>query len=104
MVLKLSDVSTANFESFTLEQVPRSKNSYANSLETLTTLIGKSLPRIILVENLMTPAYDKQTPVGVSFIQAGFSWMDPIVSFLKDRTLPDDKTEAEKAHRKVPRY
>lgn len=47
-----------NFHSFTLEQAPRSKNSHANSLATLATSIGERLSRIILVENLVTPAYD----------------------------------------------
>lgn len=30
--------------------------------------------------------------------------MDPIVSFLMDETLPDDKAKVEKAQRKAPRY
>ena len=30
--------------------------------------------------------------------------MDPIVSFIKDGNLPEDRIEAEKTHRKVPRY
>ena len=57
----------ANFESFTLEQVPQSQNSHVDSLATLATLVGERLSRIILVENLVTPAYNKQTVVGVNF-------------------------------------
>ena len=34
----------------------------------------------------------------------GPSWMDPIVSFLKDDTLPEKKSEAEKIRRKSPRF
>ena len=30
--------------------------------------------------------------------------MDPIVSFLKDDTLPEEKSEAEKVRRKTPRF
>ena len=30
--------------------------------------------------------------------------MDPIVSFINDGTLPNDKTKAKKAHRKAWRY
>lgn len=93
-----------NFHSLALEQVPQSKKSHVDSLATLATLIGERLPRIILVENLVTPAYDKQTLVGVHFRWVGPSWMDPIVSFLKDGTLPKDKTKAEKTQRKAPRY
>ena len=34
----------------------------------------------------------------------GSSWMDPIVSFLKDDTLPEEKSEAEKIRRKAHRF
>ena len=30
--------------------------------------------------------------------------MDPVVSFLKDRILPEDKTKAKKIRRNAPRY
>ena len=45
------------FHSFTLEQVPRSKNSHADSLATLVTSSREKLLRIILVEDHATPAY-----------------------------------------------
>ena len=32
----------------------------------------------------------------------GSNWMDPIISFLKENTLPSDKLEVEKIQRKVP--
>ena len=40
----------------------------------------------------------------VQQIEVGSSWMDPIISFLKEDTLPSDKLEAEKIRRKVPRF
>jgi len=43
-------------------------------------------------------------PVGVHFTQVGPSWMDPIVSFLRDGTLPENRIEVEKTRRKAPRY
>lgn len=93
-----------NFESFTLEQVPQSQSSHIDSLANLATLVGERLLRIILVENLVTPAYNKQTAVGVNFTQVGPSWMDSIVSFLKDGNLHEDRVKAEKTRKKVPRY
>ena len=84
------------FHSFTLEQVPRSKNSHADSLATLATSSREKFLRIILVEDYATPAYDIQVPVGVHFMQVGPSWMDPVVTFLKNGTLPEDRVEAEK--------
>ena len=32
------------------------------------------------------------------------SWMDPIVNFLKDYTLPEEKSKVEKILRKAPRF
>ena len=40
----------------------------------------------------------------VQQIQVGSSWMDLIVSFLKEDILPPDKLEANKIRRKVPRF
>ena len=37
-------------------------------------------------------------------IKMGSSWMDPIVSFLKDDTLPEEKSEAEKIRRKAHQF
>ena len=42
--------------------------------------------------------------VKVHQIRVGPSWMDPIVAFLKDGALPNDKGEAEKIRRKTPRF
>lgn len=56
------------------------------------------------MENLVTLAYNKQATVGVNFTRIGPSWMDPIVSFLKDGTLLEDIIEAEKTHKKALRY
>ena len=42
----------SGFESFNLSQVPRSRNTHADSLATLATFSVQSLPRVILVEDL----------------------------------------------------
>ena len=45
----------SRFESFSLQQIPRSRNMHANSLATLATSSTQSLPRVILVEDLCKP-------------------------------------------------
>lgn len=40
--------------------------------------------------------------VGINNIQVGSSWIDPMVSFLKDGTLLEDRIEVEKIQRKAP--
>ena len=42
--------------------------------------------------------------VHIHQVRVGPSWMDHIVSFLKDDTLPEEKSEAEKIRRKAPRF
>ncbi|XP_075645540.1 uncharacterized protein LOC142616608 [Castanea sativa] len=46
----------SGFESFTLQGIPRSRNTHADSLATLATSSVQSLPRVILVEDLCKPA------------------------------------------------
>ena len=44
------------FEVFDLSHVPRSGNTHADSLATLTTSSAQELPRVVLVEDLYTQA------------------------------------------------
>lgn len=52
----------------------------------------------------MTPSCHDQAIVEVHSIEVGSSWMDLLVLFLRDRTLPKDKSRAKKIQRKAPRY
>ena len=42
--------------------------------------------------------------VQIHQVRMGPSWMDPIVGFLKDDTLLEEKSEAEKIRRKAPQF
>ena len=42
----------SNFDSFSFLHIPRNGNTHANSLATLATSSGQSLPPVILVEDL----------------------------------------------------
>ena len=95
---------SGGFLYFTFEQVPQSKNSHVDSLATLATASRENLPRIILMEDYALPTYDVPAPMGIHFTQVGPSWMDPLFTFLRNGILPEDKTEAKKVHRKVPRF
>ena len=44
----------SEFESFKLSQIPRSKNTHADSLATLAISSAQSLPRVILVETFVS--------------------------------------------------
>ena len=55
----------SGFESFSLLHVPRSGNTYADSLATLATSSMQSLPRVILIEDLCKPTGEKGKVVHV---------------------------------------
>ncbi|XP_075674859.1 uncharacterized protein LOC142644058 [Castanea sativa] len=94
----------SRFKSFVVKHIPRGQNAYADSLAMLATSLGSKLPWVVLVQDMMNSSLASISAVGIHSIQVGPSWMDPIVTFLKQGTLPEDKVEAEKVHRNAPRY
>ena len=70
----------------------------------LATSSGIGLPWVIIVEDMAAPSHDDQSSVRVHSIQVRLSWMDPLVSFLKQGYLSKDKGKAKKIHRKAIRY
>ena len=94
----------SNFDSFSLLHIPRNGNTHADSLATLATSSGQSLPRFILVEDLYKPTVTKREVVHVYHVRVGPSWMNPLVLFLEEDILPGDKTEADKIRRNTSRF
>ena len=86
----------SGFESFTLLQIPKSRNMHDDFLTTLTTSSAQSLPQVILVEDLCKPTEIKGEEVHIHQIKVGPSWMDSIVLFLKEEILPGERAEADK--------
>ena len=81
----------ARFDYFSLAHVSRSGNTHANSLATLATSSTQYLPRVILVEDLHKPSMLKAESMHVHSVRAGPSWMDPLILFLKENVLPEEK-------------
>ena len=79
-------------------------NTHAYSLATLATSLGQSLPRVILIEDLYKPTMTKREVVHVHHVRVGPSWMDPLVLFLKEDILPDDRTKVDKIRRNASRF
>ena len=91
------------FESFNLLHIPKSGNTHSDSLATFTTSSALSLPRVILVEDLCKPTKVRREVVHVHQVRVRHSWMDPVVLFLKEDILPEEKSEADKIQRKAHR-
>ncbi|XP_075658816.1 uncharacterized protein LOC142628651 [Castanea sativa] len=92
----------SRFKSFTLQKMTRSRITHKDSFSTLATSSVQSLPWVILVENLCKPTKMKREKAYIHQVRAGPSWIDPIVLFLKDDILPEEKREAYKMRRKAP--
>ena len=94
----------SSFESFSLLHIPRSGNTHADSLATLATSSAQSLPRVILIEDLCKPTEVKGDMVHVYQVRVRPSWMNPVILFLREDILPEDKSKADKIQRKAPRF
>ena len=91
----------SEFESFDLIHIPRSGNAHADSLATLATSSAQDLPRVILIEDLYKPIETRRVTARIHQIRAGLSWMDSIIQFLREDTLPEERIEADKVRRKA---
>ena len=92
------------FESFSLQHIPRSGNTHADSLATLATSSAQNLPLVILIEDLGKPSGERGSMIYVPYVRIGPSWLDPIIQFPSKDVLPEDRSEAEKIRRKAPRF
>ncbi|XP_065633281.1 uncharacterized protein LOC136069091 [Quercus suber] len=79
------------FKSFSLLHVSRSSNAHADSLATLATSSNQNLLRVILVEDLHKPTRTGEDAFQVHQIRESSCWMDPLIKFLKDDTLPEER-------------
>ena len=86
----------SDFDLFSLSHVSRSGNTHADSLAALATSSAGGLSRIILIEHLDKANKVAKGTVHMHEVKMGLSWMDPIVRFLKNDILPEEKSKAEK--------
>ncbi|KAL5564249.1 hypothetical protein UlMin_027413 [Ulmus minor] len=90
------------FDTVTIMQVPRVENANADALAHLATSLEERLLKIVPIEVLESPIIDKPEQVGP--IITWPCWMDPIISFLCDGTLPKDKFEARRLRYRLAYY
>ena len=94
---------SSQFMEFSLTQIPRSENSKADSLSKIATSEGLTIDRPIYLECKSTPSVDDDEQT-ICSIEEGNNWMQPIVTYLRDGSLPSDKVEAKKLQIKAVRY
>jgi len=75
--------------------VSRSENNHADSLLNLRAATEFQFRQEIHVEHIANPSV--QRPIReVPRFDTFLGWRDPIIAYLKDRTLPDGRAEAQK--------
>ena len=90
------------FDTVTITQIPRNKNSNADALARLTKRLEDSLLKTIRLEILDEPSIEKHQQVDT--ISNKLTWMDPIIAYLRDGILPKDKFEARRLQFRLTRY
>ncbi|GKV19688.1 hypothetical protein SLEP1_g29914 [Rubroshorea leprosula] len=90
------------FQKFCLSKIPRTKNELADSLSKFAS-DSSSRSRSVFVEVLDEPSFMKPRVMEISTDPGTPSWTDPILSFLRDGIVPEDRQEAMKLRRKASR-
>ncbi|GKC71842.1 reverse transcriptase domain-containing protein [Tanacetum coccineum] len=85
----------SGFANFSISQVPRSKNKKADALSKIASTSFAHLSKQVLVEVLKEKCIQERE-VATVVEEDGPTWMTPIMEYLKDGTLPDDRKEASK--------
>ncbi|XP_057543991.1 uncharacterized protein LOC130823388 [Amaranthus tricolor] len=85
------------FDKFTLEHIPRSQNAQADSLAKLASSAETSAARDIIWEVLPNPSINFM----VNTIDRSDTWMEPYIKYLRNQTLPQDKSQANMLQKKA---
>nr|GEZ04801.1 reverse transcriptase domain-containing protein [Tanacetum cinerariifolium] len=93
----------SGFANFSISQVPRSKTKKADALSKIASTSFAHLSKQFLVEILKEKSIqEKEMTTLVE--EEGPTWMTPIMEYLRDETLPDNRKEARKLYIKARQY
>ena len=85
-----------SFSSYTISQIPRSQNAEADTLTRLASTKDADQLKIIPVETLDSPSIQTiKEPWTVNCAMTKDSWMTPVIQYLKDGVLPEDKKKSQ---------
>nr|GEU83510.1 reverse transcriptase domain-containing protein [Tanacetum cinerariifolium] len=93
----------SGFTTFSISQVPRSKNKKADALSKIASTSFAHLSKQILVEVLENKSI-KEKEVAAVIEEDGPTWMTQLVDYLKEGVLLGDKKEARKLRLKARQY
>jgi hypothetical protein len=92
------------FKHVQIEHISRDLNGHADALASLASAVAPELRRIISVGVQSLPSVGKEISNEVCSVDQSIGWMSPILAYLKDDILPEDRKEADRIRRIAPRY
>ena len=92
------------FSSYTINQISRSKNVEADALTRLSQAKDADQLKFIPVDTLSSLSIQTGEPLTVNCATTKDNWMTPVVQYLKDDTLPEDRKKARPLRLKAARY
>ena len=101
--LKIVMTWKAKFSRCDFKQIPKSENRHTDSLATIASVVDFQFRPEIPVEHIPKPSIHKPDEKLLR-LDSSWGWRDTIISFLKDGTLPEDKTETQKLQHLATRY
>ncbi|XP_071687872.1 uncharacterized protein [Rutidosis leptorrhynchoides] len=101
--LRLLKELDLRFEHFELAQVPRSQNKKADALSKLAALTHSHFQKQVWVEEFPSKSIDNDLMVA-SVIEEQPNWMEPILQYIRNDVLPNDKREARLVRERAPMY
>ncbi|XP_017227902.2 uncharacterized protein LOC108203469 [Daucus carota subsp. sativus] len=93
-----------SFKTVRLEKIPRESNAEADSLAKAASQKDPGVLGMIPLELLDHPSVPEAEVHQIETEEAVDTWMTPIWSYIKNGTLPEDKTEARKLRYKAASY
>nr|GEV80329.1 reverse transcriptase domain-containing protein [Tanacetum cinerariifolium] len=101
--LEIAKSLVSGFKTFSISQVPRSKNKKADALSKIASTSFAHLSKQVLVEVLETKSITGKEMATV-IEEEGLTWMTKLVNYLKEGILPADEKEARKIRLKARQY
>ncbi|XP_052287239.1 uncharacterized protein LOC127898794 [Citrus sinensis] len=90
------------FKAAEVIQIPREQNSRADILARMAAVADSKMPKSVPLEVKTNPNIEQN--LEVMQIEQKCSWMDPIISYIRDGVLPPDKLRARKIRAMASRY
>ncbi|XP_073014631.1 uncharacterized protein [Primulina eburnea] len=97
--LKLITAQASSLTDWSIEQIPREENTEADVLAKLAASLIEINTRDVLCFTQLVSSIEAETPP----VQKN-SWMTPIVEYIRDEKLPEDRAQAIKIKKQVPRF